>query len=420
MKAKKKAKLDLVDEDTLIVGVDVGKKKHYCRFINLRGYEIGKVFSFKNNRDGMEKVVDKIEKAKAKNNLAKVVIGIEPSGHYWKPAVYYLKARGYPVALVNPCHVKRLKELEDNCQTKTDIKDCLLVAKLVKDGNYFNPNLCSGIYAELRRLSRLRLKIKKTYVREKTKLRSLLDEYFPEYEGIFYDLLGKASTYVIKNYFLPEKLARADTLKLAAALAKVSRGKVKKSKALKLITSAKSSIGITEGRDAAILEKDYTLGQIDDLKKKLNKITKKMISLLKSIGPSKYLLSIPGVGPITAAGFIGEVGDIEKYSSSKEVIKLAGLNLYEISSGMHKGKKRISKRGNRFLRVTLYQCAVVAVAKNPQIRRYFKNRSKNKNKMKVLVAVQAKLARIMFALLKGKKYYDPKEVERNAVASVAA
>lgn len=188
MKAKKRQKLDQITGDTLIAGIDIGKRKHYLRIINQRGYEMGKVFSFKNNRDGLDKAVGMIEKVKKDNNLSKAVIGIEPSGQYWKAAAYYFQDRGYPLALVNPYHVKKIKELEDNSQTKTDIKDCILVAKLVKDGNYFIPNLAHGIYAELQRLSRLRLKVKKSYIREKTKLKVLLDEYFPEYEGIFYDL----------------------------------------------------------------------------------------------------------------------------------------------------------------------------------------------------------------------------------------
>lgn len=280
MKEKKKAKLDQITGDTLIAGMDIGKRKHYLRFINQRGYELGKVFSFKNNRDGMEKAVDMIEKVKRDNNLSRAVIGIESSGQYWKAAAYYLQERGYPLALVNPYHVKKIKELEDNSQTKTDIKDCILVAKLVRDGNYFNPNLSHGIYAELKRLSRLSLKVKKSYIREKIKLRTLLDEYFPEYEGIFYDLLGASSIYVLKNYFLPQALADANLIELARNLAAISRGKIKTSRVVKLVDTAKGSIGITSATDTALLEK----------------ITVKIKKYLASIEHSQYLLSIPGVG----------------------------------------------------------------------------------------------------------------------------
>lgn len=420
MKAKKKAKLDLISDDTLVVGVDVGKRKHYARFINSRGYELGKVFSFSNDRDGMEKVINTVEKIKIKNNLSKTIIGMEPSGQYWKAMAYYLSSRGHKLALVNPYHVKQTKEIDDNSQTKTDTKDCLLIAKLVRDGDFFDPNLAYGTYAELQKLTRLRLKIKKAYIREKTKLRTLMDEYFPEYEGIFYDLVGASSIYIIKNYFLPELIAKENIVKLASQIKSISRGKIKADRVLKLIEASKNSIGVTSGIDAAILEKSYIVAEILHLKDKLKVISKKLKYYLDKIDYSAYLLSIRGVGVVTAAGFLGEVGDISKYKNSQEIIKLAGLNLVEISSGIKKGKKKISKRGNNVLRLILYQCAIVAIAKNRQIKRYFNYQTETKNKMKMVVAVQCKLARIMFALCKYRKYYDPEEVEKAMFACKVA
>ena len=361
-----------------------------------------------------------LEKVKKDNQLSKAVIGMEPSGQYWRPAAYYLQERGYSIALVNPYHVKKIKEIEDNSQSKTDAKECLLVAKLVKDGGYFETNLLSGAYAEIERLSRFRLKVKKDFIKEKTRLRTLLDEYFPEYEGIFYDVLGKSSVYILQNYFLPQALAKANLVELSKSISRISRAKIKPERVAKLVEAARASIGVTRAKEAALLEKNHILERIQDLRVKLEEITLKLEQYLETIEGSRYILSIPGVGTITAAGFLGEVGDISKYRSAKEIIKLAGLNLVEISSGAKKGKKKISKRGNHFLRLALYQCAVVAITRNSQIKRYFADRTKTKNKMKTLVAVQCKLARILFALLKGKKYYDPKEVEKHVFAEATA
>lgn len=420
MKAKKKAKLDLIDEDTLIVGIDIGKRKHHARFINLRGYELGKVFSFSNNRDGMEKVATKIEEAKKQNNLAKAVIGLEPSGHYWKAAAHHLSSQGYKLALVNPYHIKKTKEIDDNCQTKNDRKDPILIAKLVRDGDFFDPNLPSGVYADIRRMYRLRLKLNKSLVRQKTALKILLDEYFPEYEDFFSDILGVTSEYLLRNYFLPERIASENILALANKIKKLSRDKIKVDKISRLLEASQCSIGITTGLEAAILEKTYILDEIKDLKQKLIYINKRLKYYLGQSQYSCYLLSIPGVGITTAAGFLGEIGDISKYSSAKEIIKLAGLNLVEISSGEKRGVKKLSKRGNSILRYLLYQCAVVAIAKNAQIKIYYDYQTKTKNKMKMLVAVQCKLARIMFALLKYKKYYDPEVISQNSFEQAVA
>jgi len=175
----------------------------------------------------MKKVINTIEKVKTKKNLKKAIIRIKPLGRHWEVCAYYPQARGYPQALVNPYHVKKIRELEDNSQTKTGTRGSLLVARLVRGRRYFNLNLSCSIYAELQRLSRLRLKIEKVYVREKTKLRTLLDEYFPEYETIFYDILGGSSLHILKNYFLPKVLAKENILELACTLQEISRGKIK-------------------------------------------------------------------------------------------------------------------------------------------------------------------------------------------------
>lgn len=91
-----------------------------------------------------------------KEDFTNVVIGMEPTGHYWKSLANYLLKQGVVVVLVNPYHAKKSKELDDNSQTKSDIKDALTIAKLVKDGRYFETYLPHDIYAELRGLTATR------------------------------------------------------------------------------------------------------------------------------------------------------------------------------------------------------------------------------------------------------------------------
>lgn len=81
---------------------------------------------------------------------------MEPTGHYWKAFANYLIKNKICVVLVNPYHTKKSKELDDNSQTKSDIKDELTIAKLVKDSRYFETYLPHDIYAELRGLTATR------------------------------------------------------------------------------------------------------------------------------------------------------------------------------------------------------------------------------------------------------------------------
>ena len=149
MKSQLNKRLESITEAMLIVGVDIAKTTHWARFTDYRGIEVGKAVSFKNDRNGFERIVAQIEalrknkvtQKKSKNVFKSVIIGMEPTGHYRKTLAYYLTETAYRVVGVNPYHTKKAKELDDNSQTKSDKKDALTIARLVKDGRYFNPYL---------------------------------------------------------------------------------------------------------------------------------------------------------------------------------------------------------------------------------------------------------------------------------------
>lgn len=79
-----------------------------------------------------------------------------------------------------------------------------------------------------------------------------------------------------------------------------------------------------------------------------------LIGIMVALPISKEMVPIKGVGIMTAAGFIAEVGDIKRFTHPCQIQKLAGLNLIESSSGKHKGKTSISKRGRARLRALLF------------------------------------------------------------------
>ena len=139
-----------------------------------------------------------------------------------------------------------------------------------------------------------------------------------------------------------------------------------------------------------------------------------MAEALEDAGLSRYLLSIPGVGVVTAAGFLGEIGDPTKYKNWRQVRNLAGLSLMENSSGKRQGNTIITKRGRSGLRCLLYQAALVLVAKNSAFRalyHYFLARRQNPLKrQEALIAVGLKLLRVMFKLATAKELYDPSKV----------
>ena len=141
----------------LIVGCDIGSETHYIRAINIRGRELSrKAFEFSNTAEGFEAAKAWMLEFAVQNRKSQIVLGLEPTGHYWFTLAAWLITAGISVVQVNPYAVKQSKEIEDNSQLKDDRKDPKLIANLVKDGNYGMLYLPEKTYADMRRLSMFR------------------------------------------------------------------------------------------------------------------------------------------------------------------------------------------------------------------------------------------------------------------------
>ena len=99
-------KIQAITSDTLIVGVDIAKNIQWAQFINFRGIEVSKHIYFENNYSGFNSIMEKIEEIKSKNNFLSVIVGMEPTGHYWKTFATFLHNNGIKVVQVNPYHTK--------------------------------------------------------------------------------------------------------------------------------------------------------------------------------------------------------------------------------------------------------------------------------------------------------------------------
>ncbi|MEK9150083.1 MAG: transposase [Candidatus Desantisbacteria bacterium] len=122
---------------------------------------------------------------------------------------------------------------------------------------------------------------------------------------------------------------------------------------------------------------------------------------LKEIPYSEHLLTIKGISIVTVAGIIGEVGDFRIYSSQGAIIKMAGLNIYEISSGKHRGERHISKRGRPLMRKILFFAALNVVKPGGIMHQEYKKKvDRGQKKIKALVAISRKLLSVMYAMVR--------------------
>ncbi len=100
-------KISQITPSTLIVGIDIAKDKHVARAQDDRGIEFGKRLIFENRMHGFQKLVNWAEDLRKENAKDHVILGVEPTGHYWFSLAYFLVAKGYDFVVVNPMHVKK-------------------------------------------------------------------------------------------------------------------------------------------------------------------------------------------------------------------------------------------------------------------------------------------------------------------------
>jgi transposase len=207
MKYKQNFKIMQITDKTLVIGVDIAKKVHFARAFDWRGIEVAKTFNFKANSTGFTQFKEWAREIARKNDKDKIVVGFEPTGHYWFTFAQAVLEEGMMVVQVNPYHVKSSKELDDNSPSKSDRKDPKTIAMLLKDGRYQIPYMPKGKYAELRKANNLREEWLKKIWAIKNKVQRWLDTYFPEFLDVFSDWEGKAAIMTLEKMGLPDKIA---------------------------------------------------------------------------------------------------------------------------------------------------------------------------------------------------------------------
>lgn len=187
-------RLKEIRPNTLLVGIDIGKKQHACIVMDLRAKVLTR-FKFSNSRQGFERLLEKVGATRREAQADHLLFGMEPTGHYWRNLAYFLDGRGYRFRLVNPFTLKRHREGQDLSRTKNDYRDATMVAELLRTGKFTLTRLTYGRRAELRRTFILYTRLVDDRARQKTLLRGGLDCLFPEFTQVFShrDPVGKRS-----------------------------------------------------------------------------------------------------------------------------------------------------------------------------------------------------------------------------------
>lgn len=414
------AKIKSITEKTLIIGIDIGSETHYARAFDWRNYEYSKKpFSFNNDEEGFETFRSWMNEIAEKHGKDTVIPGMEPTGHYWLNLGAYLQEQGMKPVHVNPHHVKKSKELDDNNPNKNDRKDPKTIAGLVNEGRFSYPYIPTGIYAEIRSLSNLRIQTQEEISRIKNRIARWFSIYFPEMKDVYKKPDAKSGMMVIKKAPLPADIKElgVDGINQIWRDAKLKGAGLKRAKTL--VEVAERSIGNTEAPGSARIEIRMLLADYEVYSKRMEDLMVEIEKKLSEIPYIDKLLEINGVGIKTVSCFVAEVGDISRFDNPKQLQKLAGYAIVSDNSGKHNGESRISHRGRKRLRYALYEAAISVIGKNPEFRsihEYYLTRKKNPlKKMQSVIAIACKLIRVFYMILTKGVDYDGQKMLKDIV-----
>ena len=417
---KQNEKIELVDEKTLVIGIDVGSYDENARAFTCRKQELSKKpLHFHNTAEGFKTFKYWAVNIMKTNGLEKIIVGMEPTSIYWEALATYCKDNGMILVHVNPAAVHKSKELDDNDPSKNDRKDPKVIADLVTDGRYSFPYMPEEEYAQLRELSNLKIRTQESLTQCKNRLARWYSRYFPEFKEAYKNVVSKTAMIIMDMYPLPEDIV---TLGVEGILQIWRNKKVRaagESRAKKLYEAAKNSIGRKEAAAVARLEFQSIKEDLDRYQERLEAIDKEVDEILPKIKNADKLFGIKGVGKATVLTFLSEVGDISRFENPKEIQKLAGYAIVTNDSCKHQGEKRISYRGRKRLRWALYQTALSVIGKNEefrQIHQYYTTRKKNPLKgIQSVVAVACKMIRIFYKILTDGVSYDGTKMTQDIV-----
>lgn len=395
-----------VNKNTLFAGVDVGMRNHNAYFKTSDGREV-KTFEFTNTQKGFHLFLNKLEAAKRAFGKTHVLFGFESTGVYAQPLVHFLASREIDIVQVNPAHTKRAKELIDNSPSKSDTKDPKVIVGLLQMNSYLSVIIPRGEAAELRRLAKGR----EFYVEQKkrfiNRLHAALVTLYPEFLRAVPNIQSKSARYLLAKYPQPHLLAGANLEELEREVSRVSYGKFKRERLKELYSASKTSICTLEGGEGGVFEVRCYLKELEEIIATIADFEKRIAQCVNTIDYAPSLLSIPGVGTLTAGIIIGEVADFHNFESHHQIIKLAGLNFCENSSGSFNGRLRISRRGRPLLRRTLYYVCLSLIRDKGYFEAYYKKLTGNgMAKKAALVGLARKLIRVMFVLVAQRRQFE--------------
>jgi transposase len=338
---------------------------------------------------------------------------MEPTNYFWKLFATDLEPRLVPYRLINPYTVNKHREGDQLARSKDDNRDAFTIADLLRTGKFTETRLLHGGYAELRQFVTLYSRLQHDIRRQKNLICNLARQLFPELSSIFKDYTGDTAIALLRNHaaavFIREMSQDAF---IAAVRADFHGQRLQVSKLRRAHSIASRSVGLKHGVHALQLAIGLHIDTFLTLQHHLAEVERSLTDTFLSLPESSYLLSIHGLGPITAAVILSEIGDPNNFSNPRQLIKLAGTQPVPNTSGRKsRSKTPMSHKGRPRLRTALFFAVLRLIQVDHAFATlYLRLQHRHNNpltKMQAIGVLMNKLLRVLWALMHNRSFYVP-------------
>ena len=385
------------------VGIDVSKYKHDCFIVTSDGEVIRESFSFGNDHDGFQTLLSALDPLGDHSNIR---IGFEATAHYTLNLKLFLENAHYSFMEFNPVLLSKFNKSQTLRRTKTDAIDCAAIARWLMTVEYKPYPIGFYHIYSLKSLTRLRDSLVRQRSFYLVKITNVLDHTFPEFKPFFGNHFSKTALHLLENYGSAEKMSRMNSQSYEN-LRRISRGKFSPQKFLELKALAATTVGETNEMFDSQLSSLLSIYKLSV--KEIDSLEQQIIDLIYQINP--HTLSIPGIGPLSAAVIYAEFGDISRFSSPQKMLSFAGLEpgYYQSGTSAHRGS--MVKRGSSYLRYTLMNLCIPLMKYNIVFAEYYaKKRAEGKPHRVACSHMIKKLIRVLYKLEKDDIDFDPEKL----------
>jgi transposase len=408
----------------LFVGLDVHSQTNRVCLMDQAGESWGRRFSVTNNRPGSQLLIVRLVEALRQGEFDSLRLAVEATNWYWFPLFQTLQQdpvlSQWPVALfaLNPRLIARYKETFSD-QDKTDDSDAFLIADRLRMGRDLpEPFQLEAQYLGLRFLTRYRFHLVKDLVREKNHCLSILYLKASAYrqDHPFADVFGATSQALLQEFATLEEIAAMPLAELVTWLDVKGKGRfpdpVKVARELQQVSLDSYPLD-SQLQPPVNYVLTWNFQLVSGLERQLQRVN---TAIAEAMAPIPHTLdTIPGFGPVYAAGIIAEIGDVARFDHDEtKVAQFAGLHWRKTASAKFEAEDtHLTKRGNAYLRYYFCEAANAVRMRDAEYAAFYQRKhdevSKHQHRRAVVLTAR-KLVRLVVRLLTTNQPYRPRSV----------